>query len=68
MEIDIPQNSNIWFPLFEHQLLMNTKQCLVRNVIPCKKDLIDDDCLLGCSRSAFLKEKQHLEVAVVKRI
>lgn len=66
-EVFIPEGVDFWFPLVEHQLLMNTRQCLVRNTLGCKKHNIDESCLEGCNRSTFVSEKQGKEILVTKR-
>lgn len=65
--VKIPAGVDLWYPLVEHELLMNTKQCLIRNTLGCKKQSIDETCLLGCDRSTFVKEKQDREISVMKR-
>lgn len=65
--IRIPEGVDLWFPLVEHELLMNTKQCLVRNTLGCSKESVDEACLMNCNRSTFVKEKQGREISVMKR-
>lgn len=66
-DIPIPDTVDLWFPLIEHKLLMNSKQCLVRNTLNCPKVVIDAECLDSCNRSAFVKEGQQKEIVVMKR-
>lgn len=65
--IHIPEGVDLWYPLVTHELLMNSKQCLVRNVFGCHKESVDAACLMDCNRATYIKEKQGHEISVMKR-
>ena len=49
------------------QLLMQSRQCLVKKLSGCKKEICDLDCLKNCSKQIKFKDKTGKELIAVKR-
>lgn len=65
--LQVPENIEIWYPKKLHRLLMQSRQCLVRNGSGCLKNCVDRNCLESCSKKLLLKGSQDEEVYAVKR-
>lgn len=57
----------LWYRAFGTQLAMNTRQCLVRNVAGCPKEVVDDTCLRSCAASGQIRGKGGEIQHVLKR-
>jgi len=65
--IAAPDGFELWYSLFNPLLLMNTRQCLVRNCLGCAKDIMDGDCVPSCSRSAAVYDGHGNPFFILKR-
>ena len=46
---------------------MQSRQCLVKKLSGCKKEICDSDCLKNCSKQIKFKDKTGKELIAVKR-
>lgn len=65
--LKIPEKLQIWYPKKMHTLLMQSRQCLVRNGSGCRKGCVDRMCLENCSRKLALIGTQKEKIMAVKR-
>ncbi len=56
-----------WYTLFAPLLLMNTRQCIIRNCGYCRKKRFDDECLESCSRRKEILDDNKRSLFLVKR-
>lgn len=66
-KLQFPENLEIWYPKQLHKLLMQSRQCLVRNGSGCSKSHVDRNCLENCSKKLLLKGMQEEKLLAVKR-
>ena len=62
-----PENIEIWYPKKMHTLLMQSRQCLVKNGSGCTKGCVDRSCLEACRKKLELKGTQNEKILAVKR-
>ncbi len=65
-ETSIPENFQLWQPLFSPILFMNSRHCLVRNCNDCGKEVMDDWCLPNCTREATVYDSEDREIYITK--
>ncbi len=66
-KMSFPENIQIWYPKKMHRLLMQSRQCLVRNGSGCAKSRVDRNCVESCEKRLMLKGSQMEEILAVKR-
>ncbi len=66
-KLRFPENIEIWYPKEMHRLLMQSRQCLVRNGSGCTKARVDRNCVESCGKKYVIKGTQNEEVLAVKR-
>lgn len=69
---DLPQNTNIWHFDKNYVQLMQSRQCLLRNIpnaqgVICSKEKTDDVCIKNCSRTEKIIGMQKEAVTAKKR-
>lgn len=62
-----PENVEIWYPKKLFTLLMQSRQCLVKNGTKCSKISVDDKCLQTCSKTLPLIGTQGERILAIKR-
>lgn len=62
-----PENIEVWYPKKMHTLLMQSRQCLVKNGSGCTKGCVDRSCLEACRKKLELKGTQNENILAVKR-
>jgi len=62
-----PADFSRWYTLFAPLLLMNTRQCIIRNIVDCNKSCTDEQCIKTCEKSATLSDDKNTVFNVVKR-
>lgn len=62
-----PDAFDLWYTIFNPLLLMNTRQCLVRNFPGCKKEVVNNDCIASCSRAAAVYDRKNNPFFIAKR-
>lgn len=65
--LQFPENLEIWYPKKLHTLLMQSRQCLVKNGSGCTKSCTDRNCLKTCSKGLEITGTQNEKVLAVKR-
>ncbi len=66
-KLHFPENLQLWYPKTLHTLLMQSRQCLVRNGSSCKKACVDQQCIKNCSKKLELSGTQGEKILAVKR-
>lgn len=66
-KLSFPENIEIWYPKKLHKLLMQSRQCLVKNGSGCQKPCVDRACLETCAKKLLLKGTQDEKILAVKR-
>jgi len=49
-----PDNFKLYYSIYHPVLLMNSRQCLLHQVVGCEKDRIDEDCIQKCIKSSSI--------------
>ena len=65
-KLSVPANCELWYPLYTHQILMESRQCLLNRATGCKKTQMDKDCAM-CKKSTVLTGTQNERVRAVNR-
>lgn len=60
-------NLSLWKIKSNFKLLMQSRQCLVKKLSGCKKEICDLDCIKNCSKQIYFKDKNGKELVAVKR-
>lgn len=66
-KLNIPENVELWYPKKIHTMLMQSRQCLVRNGSGCTKGCVDRNCIESCSKKLELSGTQNEKILAVKR-
>ncbi len=70
---DIPAHTEIWLPDTSSIQLMQSRQCLLRNIpdsktgLPCSKPETDSSCIENCSRTETIFGSQKEKIIAKKR-
>ena len=62
-----PDSFSLWYNVYHPVLLMNTRQCVLRNCVDCGKEVTDRSCLVECDRQATVYDNNHNPYYIVKR-
>ncbi len=65
--LEIPQNVKLFYPLFSEELLMQSRQCLLRNLTGCTKAACDRTCIEQCEKQLTVKGAADEAFRAVKR-
>ena len=60
-------NLSVWKIKSKFKLLMQSRQCLVKKLSGCKKEICDLDCIKNCCKQIYFKDKNGKELVAVKR-
>ena len=60
-------NLSVWKIKSNFKLLMQSRQCLVKKLSGCKKEICDLDCIKNCGKQIYFKDKNGKELVAVKR-
>ena len=60
-------NLSLWKIKSNFKLLMQSRQCLVKKLSGCQKEICDLDCIKNCSKQIYFKDKNGKELVAVKR-
>lgn len=66
-KLQFPKELEIWYPKKMHTLLMQSRQCLVKNGSGCTKDHVDQNCMEKCSKKLLLSGTQNEKIMAIKR-
>lgn len=65
--LEVPQNIKLFYPLFSEELLMQSRQCLLRNLTGCTKVACDRTCIEQCEKQFSVKGAADEAFRAVKR-
>lgn len=65
--LEVPQNVKLFYPLFSEELLMQSRQCLLRNLTGCTKAACDRTCIEQCEKQLTVKGAADESFRAVKR-
>lgn len=65
--LEVPQNVKLFYPLFSEELLMQSRQCLLRNLTGCTKVACDRTCIEQCEKRFAVKGAADEAFRAVKR-
>lgn len=65
--LEVPQNVKLFYPLFSEELLMQSRQCLLRNLTGCTKAACDRTCIEQCEKQFAVKGTADEAFRAVKR-
>lgn len=49
-----PEKFKLFYSIYHPIVLMTSRQCLLHQVIGCKKNIFDDDCINNCEKTAHI--------------
>ena len=61
-----PDNFKLYYSIYHPILLMNSRQCLLHQVIGCEKDRIDDECIQKCIKSSSITSLKKVSLCIEK--
>lgn len=68
----IPESIELWYPLYSDELLMESRQCLVKNIPDeqgnlCEKTITDRFCIENCNRKVHFEGSKKEALQGIKR-
>lgn len=66
-KLQFPENLEIWYPKKMHTLLMQSRQCLVKNGSGCTKGRVERSCIENCQKKLILEGTQKEQILAAKR-
>ena len=61
-----PDNFKLYYSIYHPVLLMNSRQCLLHQVVGCEKDRIDDECIQKCTKSSSIISLKNIPLFIEK--
>lgn len=61
-----PDNFDLYYTIYQPQLLMTSRQCLFHQVNGCEKDLNTNHCQLNCQQSASITNLKNEKLQLIK--
>jgi len=61
-----PDNFKLYYSIYHPVLLMNSRQCLLHQVVGCEKDRIDDECIQKCTKSSSITSLENVSLCIEK--
>jgi len=61
-----PENFKLYYSIYHPILLLTSRQCLLHQIIGCKKDRIDEECLQRCDKSSSITHIKKNELLIKK--
>ena len=65
--VTAPDGCSRWYMLYTALLLMNTRQCIIRNCTGCGTERVTGECITSCAQSVELADEKRQPFHVVKR-
>ncbi|MFP4546667.1 MAG: DUF3656 domain-containing protein [Fidelibacterota bacterium] len=65
--INCPKNFSLYFSIFHPILMMQTRQCLLQQIIEYQKVTVDTACLFQCQKSATITNLNNRKFYIHKR-
>lgn len=66
VDINSPDNFDLYYTIYQPQLLLTSRQCLFHQTSGCEKEMIDDDCRLNCHQSVSITNLKNETLRLVK--
>lgn len=66
-KLKFPENIQIWYPEKMHSLLMQSRQCLLKNGSGCTKNNTNRTCIESCGKKLLLNGVHQEEILAIKR-
>lgn len=75
LEIDVddvaklkkPAGLELWYPLYEQNVLMQSRQCLTSNLSSCQRENTDESCIANCSKEIDFSTEKNEKLKAIKR-
>lgn len=72
VNLAIPDSMELWYPLYSDELLMQSRQCLVKNIPDeqgnlCEKRITDRFCVENCNRKVHFEGSKKESLQGIKR-
>lgn len=61
-----PDNFELYYSIYQPQLLLTSRQCLFQQVSGCEKELIDGDCRQSCHKSTSITNLKNESLRLTK--
>lgn len=61
-----PGDFKLYYSIYHPVSLMTSRQCLLRQVIGCEKERIDDECIQTCNRSSSITDLKKVPFIIDK--
>jgi U32 family peptidase len=65
-DICSPDNFDLYYTIYQPQLLLTSRQCLFHQINGCEKDSVGDHCRLNCHQSASITNLKNENLLLVK--
>ncbi|MBN1761025.1 MAG: hypothetical protein JW863_22040 [Chitinispirillaceae bacterium] len=65
--VTAPEGCSLWYTVYAPLLLMNTRQCIIRNCTGCGTERVTETCIGTCEKSIDLTDTKRQPFHVVKR-
>lgn len=61
-----PENFKLYYSIYHPMVLMTSRQCLFHQVVGCKKNSIDEECIQTCNKSASITNLKKVSFFIDK--
>ncbi len=61
-----PENFKLYYSIYHPILLMTSRQCLLHQVIGCKKNTMDEECIQECEKSSSITNLKNQPLLIKK--
>lgn len=61
-----PENFKLYYSIYHPILLMTSRQCLLHQVIGCKKKTMDEECIQKCEKSSSITNLKNQPLLIKK--
>ncbi len=61
-----PENFKLYYSIYHPILLMTSRQCLLHQVIGCKKTTMDEECIKKCEKSSSITNLKKQKLLIKK--
>ncbi len=61
-----PENFKLYYSIYHPILLMTSRQCLLHQVIGCKKNTMDEECIQKCEKSSSITNLKNQPLLIKK--
>ncbi len=61
-----PDDFKLYYSIYHPMMLMTSRQCLFHQVVSCKKESMDEECIPTCHKSSFIKNGDNVSLFIEK--